>query len=233
MKVVMVDGDTVVERIVKDLKKLGRVVVIEEGDRDFKILLNLNENKAVVPFEYLVEIIEILADLGYDFAILKNFKQSPRLGVEVIKAKSVEEVLRSEDFESLKSILRKIKMKNSERCGAIGIFVGFVRKISGGREVRKLEYEKFDDIYEEKLREIENRIAKYPGVRGVRIYHKSGVILPGEDIVYIAVMTEHRKELWKAISDAMEIVKSELPIWKKEVYINGEIWAHDRDMKNK
>ena len=77
------------------------------------------------------------------------------------------------------------------------------------------------------MAEIERRLEEYPGVEGVRIYHRTGVLKPGEDIVYVVIMGRHRKDLWKPLAESMEIVKRELPVWKKEVYSDGEVWVHD------
>jgi len=45
--------------------------------------------------------------------------------------------------------------------------------------------------------------------------------------LYIVVASAHRRELFKALSDAIERVKSEVPIWKKEVTMEGDFWVHD------
>ena len=156
----------------------------------------------------LEKVLDFLADLGYDCAVLKGSG--------------------SFEWETLKSLVEKVKRsKGAERCGAIGIFVGFVRRTSGGKEVEKLEYERYDELYFKKLEEIEEKLKSYPGIVDVRIYHKKGVLKPKEDIVYVVVMGEHRKDVWRPLEESMELIKKELPVWKKEVFTDGEIWAHD------
>ncbi len=208
------------------LSKLGRCAIVENKGEKIEV-------KGEETFETekpLQAVLEVLSILDYDFVALKGFKEA-RIGVPVKKAKSVEDVVNVEDFETLHSITRKLK-ERGETCGALGIFVGFVREISEGKKVVKLEYERFDELYFEKLKEIERVVEnKYEGVRGVKIYHKVGDVLPREDIVYVCVMAEHRKNLWNALVEAVELFKKELPIWKKEVYEDGEVWAHDRDLK--
>jgi molybdopterin synthase catalytic subunit len=102
-----------------------------------------------------------------------------------------------------------------------------VRKDSDGKTVSRLEYEAYDELLNEKAREIEERVKRMPGIVNARVYHKKGILLPGEDIVYITVMGEHRKDIWEPLKEAVELMKKELPIWKKEVYEDGEVWVHD------
>ncbi|AGK61017.1 Molybdopterin converting factor, large subunit [Archaeoglobus sulfaticallidus PM70-1] len=160
----------------------------------------------------LGDVLEVLASLGYEFAFLDGFN----------------EVDLDPEVESLASLIKKVKRENAEYCGAIGIFVGFVRKFSDGKEVVRLEYEAYEPVFSEKVREIENILKSYPGVEGVKIFHKKGKINVGEDIVYVVIMGRHRKDVWKPLSESMEIIKRELPVWKKEIYVDGEQWVHDK-----
>ncbi|HID66355.1 MAG TPA: hypothetical protein EYP32_05990, partial [Aquificaceae bacterium] len=110
-----------------------------------KALLNLSipripTPKGVKVYKYSVSDLklEILADLGYDFVIVDK---GP-------KVETLDDIEKLEDYESLKSLIRKIKAtKGAEKCGAIGIFIGYVKKISHGKEVVRLEYERFDELY--------------------------------------------------------------------------------------
>ncbi len=212
---------------VGEIRKLGKVAILKRsGD---KILVE-GENERFEFCRDLKDVLSALSSLGYDFAVLVNLEGE--IGVPIKEVKNIEEVSSVEDFESLESILRKLKTRG-ERCGAIGVFVGFVREINEGKRVVKLEYERYDELYFEKLEEIERRIERLEGVYGVKIYHKVGTVKPREDIVYVAVMSDHRKNLWKALIEAVESFKRELPVWKKEVYEDGEVWAHDRDLKRR
>jgi molybdopterin synthase catalytic subunit len=218
------------EEISGELSKLGKAIPVEKGDIEEKEKIVVGKNKTSITAEVdLKDILELLANAGYDFVALKGFEKEEVNIAGIPVASTVEEVLQAEDFETLNSLLRKVKAaKDSEKCGAIGVFIGFVRKISDGKEVLRLEYEKYEDVYAEKLKEIEDRLKSYPGVVDVKIYHKSGVILPGEDIIYVVIMGGHRKDIWRPLEESMEIIKKELPIWKKEVYVDGEMWVHDK-----
>jgi molybdopterin synthase catalytic subunit len=59
------------------------------------------------------------------------------------------------------------------------------------------------------------------------MHHRTGTIKQGEDIVYIVVAAAHRQELFTALTDALEMLKAEVPVWKKELTIEGDFWVHD------
>jgi len=216
----LVVGD---EKTLEEAKKIGKaVLVIKNGNEclaagEFLEIRNKNLKKTI----------ECLADLGFDFAVLKGFEMEEiekELGLRIPRAEKSEDFLIAPEFETLKSIVEKIK-KGVKDCGAIGIFVGVAREISDGKKVEFLEYEAYDEILREKVGEVENRIREFPGIRNAKLYHKIGRIMPGEDIVYIAVIGEHRRDIWAPLILAVELMKKELPIWKKEKLENGERWV--------
>jgi molybdopterin synthase catalytic subunit len=213
------------DRLKEELSRIGKVITVKKGNVAEDGVIFSGKKVAISAEMSFKDALEILADLGYDFVALEGFDDE-----DLPVVSSVEDVLSLPDFETLKSLIIKVKsLEDSVRCGAIGIFIGFVRKISGKKEVLKLEYEKYDDLFEKKLKEIEERLKDYPGVVDVRIYHKIGSLHPGEDIIYVVVMGEHRKDIWRPLEEGMELVKEELPVWKKEVYIDGEVWVHDKE----
>ncbi|HID42936.1 MAG TPA: molybdenum cofactor biosynthesis protein MoaE [Archaeoglobaceae archaeon] len=208
----------------EELSEFGRVAVVKKGKIEGSEIIFNGEKVSMVVDAGFRELMETLADLGYDFVALEDFD------IKIPKVSSVEEVRKLKNFESLKSLIRKVKETDgAERCGAIGIFVGFVRKTSDKKETVRLEYEEDEELFEKKIEHIEKKLKSNPGIVDVRIFHRTGVLLPGEDIVYVVVMGEHRKDVWKPLEESMNLVKKELPVWKKEVYLDGEIWAHDAD----
>ncbi|RLI78356.1 molybdenum cofactor biosynthesis protein MoaE [Archaeoglobales archaeon] len=220
MKVFFTDNWDVLR---KELEKRGKAIFIELKS---KIEFSIGDSTVTLG---LRDVLEFLANLDYEFVGLGFGDVDADIGIRLKKANTVEEVLKLEDFETLNSLIKKVKKsEKSEECGAIGVFIGFVRGKSDNKEVLRLEYEKFDEIFDEKLREIENKLKEYEGVVDVKIYHKSGVILPKEDIVYVVVMGRHRRDIWEPLKQSMEIIKKELPIWKKEVFIDSEVWVHDK-----
>ncbi len=222
------------ESLRNELSKFGKVVEVKKGDYEEYCCAVVGRSlKVSAEQRNLREVLECLADLGFDFAALTGFELEVSglekgMGIKIPKVKSVEEALRAPNIETLKSLIEKLKRTEfADECGAIGIFVGFVRKKSDGKVIRNLEYEAYEDVLEEKIGEIKERVEK-SGVK-VEIYHKRGIIMPREDIVYVAVMGKHRNDVWGPLKDTVELIKKELPIWKKEVFENGEIWVHDKE----
>ena len=76
--------------------------------------------------------------------------------------------------------------------------------------------------------EICTQLKEKPGIVDVLMHHKTGIIPKGEDIVYIAVAAGHREELFPVLREAIERLKVEVPIWKKEHTVKGDWWVHDQ-----
>jgi molybdopterin synthase catalytic subunit len=108
--------------------------------------------------------------------------------------------------------------------GAICTFQGVARRFSRGREVVHLEYEAYPEMAERKLAEIGDELRVKFGVERVAIRHRTGVLEIGEASVVIAVATPHRREAFQACQYAIDRLKQVVPIWKKEVWSDGEQW---------
>jgi molybdopterin synthase catalytic subunit len=65
---------------------------------------------------------------------------------------------------------------------------------------------------------------RWPGAK-VAIHHRVGVLLPGELAVVIAASAPHRKEAFRACEHAIDRLKQDVPIWKREVFEDGEVWV--------
>ncbi len=114
------------------------------------------------------------------------------------------------------------------RAGAIGCFVGIVRGVAKeGDEVRRLEFEAHKRAAMKSLRKIASDILNRPGVVDIRIHHNVGELGVGDDIVYIVVAGGHREDVFQALRDAIDRLKEETPIWKKEYSSSGEYWVSD------
>ncbi len=109
--------------------------------------------------------------------------------------------------------------------GGVVTFSGAVRDHTRGKAVVRLEYEAYAPMAEKKLAEIaEEAAAQWPGAK-VAIHHRVGVLQPGELAVVIAASTPHRAEAFAACRQAIERLKADVPIWKKEVYADGAVWV--------
>ena len=117
---------------------------------------------------------------------------------------------------------------NDPAIGAVVTFVGVVRGETDGREVRCLEYEAYPEMAEETLRQIGEEIrARWPSIRRVTIVHRVGRLEIGETAVVIALSAAHRPEMFDALHYAIDRLKEIVPIWKKEVWADGEEWVSE------
>jgi molybdopterin synthase catalytic subunit len=194
----------------------------------------------------------MLCDQGLDFAVVEGFKASnlPKIALgdlegvsnvvlripenldphEELTASLVGMALAQPDRYTLQALIKKARKNPSIReAGAIGTFSGIVRELSGEEKTSRLEFEKYEPEASKVLDKIREEIKQKEGILEVFIHHKTGVIEAGEDIVYIVIASAHRTELFPALSEAIERVKAEAPIWKKEVTEKEEFWVHDRE----
>jgi MoaE-MoaD fusion protein len=109
-------------------------------------------------------------------------------------------------------------------AGGIATFVGTVRKSSRGRDVDYLEYEAFEEMAEPMLSRLAADLEEKHGLCGVAIHHRVGRVEIGEASVVIAVSAPHRAAALEACREAIDTLKTTIPLWKKEVYAGGEEW---------
>lgn len=114
-------------------------------------------------------------------------------------------------------------VKNNE-SGAVITFLGTARRSSRGREVIYLEYDAYPEMAEKKMNEIISELIDKYEVKDAAFIHRIGKIELGETIVIIAVSAPHSKEAFEATRYAVKRLKSIVPIWKKEVWADGEEW---------
>ncbi len=109
-------------------------------------------------------------------------------------------------------------------AGGINTFIGNVRERSMGRSIGHLEYEAYAPMALREIEAIIDRIeAETSGVR-VAIHHRVGRLEIGEAAVIIAASAPHRAEAFDACRAAIEALKRDVPIWKREVATDGETW---------
>ena len=120
-------------------------------------------------------------------------------------------------------------------CGAITTFVGTTRGENRGRRVVRLEYEAFEAMTGPEMERIFARCREEVGAasdpaRRLRMLcqHRVGTVLVGEPSVVIAVASPHRAPAFEACRFLIDELKASLPIWKKEVYDDGEQWVGER-----
>lgn len=109
--------------------------------------------------------------------------------------------------------------------GAAVVFDGFVRNNYKGQQTLYLEYEAYEPMAYAKMREIGAEIrAKFP-IHRLAIVHRLGRLEIGETSVLIAVSSPHRGAAFDACRYAIDTLKRSVPIWKKEYFVGGAVWA--------
>ena len=111
-----------------------------------------------------------------------------------------------------------------EQAGAIATFLGTVRARSRDRDVIALEYEAYEEMAEEVMAGIADELDARYELCKVAMSHRLGRVEVGETSVAIAVSAPHRQDALAACADAIEALKSQVPLWKKELYVGGEEW---------
>ncbi|MBL8785689.1 MAG: molybdenum cofactor biosynthesis protein MoaE [Deltaproteobacteria bacterium] len=112
--------------------------------------------------------------------------------------------------------------------GAVLTFSGVVRDHARGRAVTELEYEAYPSMAQTKLAEIVAACeAQWPGTR-LAIHHRVGRLVVGDVAVIAAAGSAHRAAAFEALRELLELLKREVPIWKREVGPDGASWVSDR-----
>ncbi|HSX22479.1 MAG TPA: molybdenum cofactor biosynthesis protein MoaE [Gaiellaceae bacterium] len=112
----------------------------------------------------------------------------------------------------------------SDDAGGIATFVGTVRAQSRGRDVDHLEYEAFEEMAEPMLRALADELTTKHGLSAIAVHHRVGRVEIGEPSVVIAVSAPHRAAALDACREAIDTLKETIPLWKKEIYADGEEW---------
>jgi molybdopterin synthase catalytic subunit len=109
-------------------------------------------------------------------------------------------------------------------AGAVSHFVGVVRDNNLGRDVDHLEYDAYPAMATKKMREIGDEVRERWPINAIAMHHRVGRMEIGEASVAIAVSSPHRADGIAACHYAIDRLKAIVPIWKKEVWTDGEHW---------
>jgi len=109
--------------------------------------------------------------------------------------------------------------------GAMVVFDGFVRDHSKNRRTLYLEYEAYEPMALAKIQEIAAHIHNHFSIHRVAMVHRLGRLEIGQTSVYIAVSSAHRAAAFDACRYAIDTLKRTVPIWKKEYFEDGSVWA--------
>jgi len=113
----------------------------------------------------------------------------------------------------------------TDRDGAVATFDGCVRNHSHGRTTLYLEYEAYEEMALAKMREIAGHLHDNYAIGRIAMVHRLGRLEIGETSVFIAVSAPHRAAAFEACRYAIDTLKKTVPIWKKEFFADGAVWA--------
>jgi len=109
--------------------------------------------------------------------------------------------------------------------GALVIFDGIVRNNSDGRQTLYLEYEAFLELAIRQMEALIKHAVEHFGIRDAWIVHRLGRVEISETSVLIVVASEHRAQAFDACRWLIDSLKTTVPIWKKESFTDGSVWA--------
>lgn len=109
--------------------------------------------------------------------------------------------------------------------GAITVFDGVVRDNTRGRRTLHLDYEAYEEMAEKQIAELAAQARSKFGVLGVTLVHRLGRLEIGETSVLIVVASAHRAAAFDACRWLIDTLKKTVPIWKKETFADGAVWA--------
>ena len=122
---------------------------------------------------------------------------------------------------SVKSVARRIV---PPECGATVTLDGYVRQFTKGRETLHLVYEAYEPMALKEMEKLIQAAHQKFDVASIGIVHRLGKLEIGDTSVVISVAAPHRKAAFEACEWLIRELKRTVPIWKKEVYADGEVW---------
>lgn len=121
--------------------------------------------------------------------------------------------------------LALIESVKDDGGGAIDVFVGTTRNQTKGKKVLRLDFEAYEPMAIKELRKIADRACDQWGILKYAISHRVGIVEIGEEAVVIAVSTPHREDAFQACKFIIDELKKTVPIWKKEIFEDGDVWV--------
>ncbi|MBA4743125.1 MAG: molybdopterin synthase catalytic subunit MoaE [Azoarcus sp.] len=119
--------------------------------------------------------------------------------------------------------------KGRHQVGALATFTGLVRDMNDGSDVHAMTLEHYPGMTETALEDIVEQARDRWDIDGVRVIHRFGRLMPGDQIVFVAVTSAHRGESFAACEFIMDFLKTRAPFWKREETPEGARWVDARD----
>jgi len=113
----------------------------------------------------------------------------------------------------------------TDDSGGIVVFVGTVRNQTKGKSVVRLDFEAYEPMAVSEMRKIAEQAIQQFSLKKMSIHHRVGSLEIGAIPVVIAASSAHRKAAFQACEFAIDTLKETVPIWKKEIFEDGEVWV--------
>lgn len=126
-----------------------------------------------------------------------------------------------------------IQSVSDPSAGGIDVFIGTTRNHANDKEVRMLAYEAYEPMALKMMQNIEDELRSKWNICKSSIVHRIGKVPVGEASVVVAVSSAHRKEAFEACRYAIDTLKQNVPIWKKEFFADGEDWVGSQMKEHK
>jgi len=110
----------------------------------------------------------------------------------------------------------------------VNIFTGTTRNHHDGKRVLELYYDCYREMAIKELRKIAERMLEKHSLKRIWIAHRTGLVPIGEASIILAVSSAHRKDAFAATAEAMNLVKQDVPIWKKERFEDEAVWKEEK-----
>ncbi|MDX8573543.1 molybdenum cofactor biosynthesis protein MoaE [Elizabethkingia sp. HX QKY] len=127
--------------------------------------------------------------------------------------------------ENKLNITECLEIANDLGSGGIASFIGTVRNKTKDKPVVRLEYECYRSMAIKEILKIIDQAITIFSVRNIIVHHRTGVLFPGEEAVIIVVSDGHRDAVFDACRYIIDTIKQTVPIWKKEIFEDGEEWV--------
>lgn len=127
--------------------------------------------------------------------------------------------------ESPLDIMACANFVSSDDAGGIDVFIGTVRNATKGKPVLRLEFEAYEPMALAEMLKIAEQAKEKFGAKKIALHHRIGILQIREAAVVIAVSAPHRAAAFDACRYCIDTLKETVPIWKKEIFEDGEVWV--------
>lgn len=126
-------------------------------------------------------------------------------------------------------VAKYMNFVSAPQAGAIATFSGTTRDTFEGKAVLELRYEAYVPMAIRCINSICSSARASWNLHSVAVAHRIGTVPVGETSVFVAVSSVHRADALEACRFLIDEIKARVPIWKKEVYSNGEVWKENSE----